>query len=176
MVAFFLAPETAKQLALDIEGALPANELHLTLSYLGDIGKLDPNGESNCRKELEKLAQDMPPISGVITGVATFSKETDGKNPIVALFDSADLPAFRQELMKSLNKTGIDFPREHGFIPHITLAYVNKPAELDLPDVKIKFDAITLAWGDNRAVIPLKGKPRDLLEGKEADGLPVHPF
>jgi hypothetical protein len=43
--------------------------------------------------------------------------------------------------------------REYGFLPHITLAYLDEEValpEIDTSDIRMQFEAVTLAWGDER--------------------------
>jgi len=98
------------------------DDLHITLAFLGDYRTL------NMQKVAWALAdftENARPIKTTLQGVARFvsGNETD---PIVALFDSPEFPAFRQSLTDALDQHGIPYHREHGFIPHMTLAYVPK--------------------------------------------------
>jgi len=59
----------------------------------------------------------------------------------------------------------------HGYTPHITLAYVDQDASLpveNIPMLPLVFDTITLAIGDDRYTFPLTAKPA--VPAQEAQG------
>lgn len=111
------------------------------------------------------FAKTHAPLSGVIAGVARFNTDGGDKNPVVALFDCADLPQFRQDLIEHLHGAGIheaELDANHGFIPHITIAYVpvdvNLKDELKLDPMPLKFTELTIAWGGQWHYVPLQAQ------------------
>jgi len=98
------------------------DDLHITLAYLGDYRTLDMKRVDYA---LADFTENAKPIKTKLQGVARFVSEND-TDPIVALFDSPEFPAFRQSLTDALDQHGIPYHREHGFIPHMTLAYLPK--------------------------------------------------
>lgn len=165
MVAFMLPADLAEAIALDAadlpEGSepTPAGELHLTLLFLGEA-------EGDAPEILEEVvaafAARRAPLSGRLNGFGRFTNiHREGEHAFYATFDAAGLPAFRQDLVDTLGAVGIESPSEHGFVPHITLAYLSADAptpSVALPDVEITFTAITLAWGGRFTDYPLSGE------------------
>lgn len=116
-------PETAS--LLSIEGYEAPEDLHLTLCVL-------PNFVSQRTQEVINVAQELaymvPPIKGRINGLGRFVNVSDGTDAIVALPDLPDLPEFRETLASTLRMIGIEVSKSHGYIPHITLAYIDNKA------------------------------------------------
>lgn len=134
------------------------DDLHITLLFLGDIAKLN---KAELISAAKSVASKMAPIDGLYNGLGAFAAtdENDGKLPIVALYDSPQLPYLRQALRDAL---GVEhFPQNHGFTPHTTLAYI-KPE--DCPEflypkefITKKFSSISLFWGDEHISFDFTG-------------------
>ncbi len=164
MVAFVVPPEFAKTLALNKVGegskALPADGLHLTLAYLGDSAEIAPRQEETAVL-VSKFAVSHPPIKGVIGGTGTFDGGgDDGENAFYASFDSPDLPAFRQTLVEWLGVIGHKIDTDHGFTPHITLAYLAEGEETPALQAhpEIEFKQIALYWGEHITTYDLENE------------------
>lgn len=166
MIAFYLPDHTALSLysyARTIAGTTNNVDLsgppdyHLTLCYLGNI--TDDEFAGIAETMLNQFGCAIS-VSGIIGGVGRFfnDRPDDPTNAIYASFDSPELPAFRQSIVNILNKNGIAYPDEHGFTPHITLAYIDKyqptPPIIFSP-IDCTFDKLVLAHGDHHVVIPL---------------------
>jgi 2'-5' RNA ligase len=162
MVALYPSAETAAALALDAGAApegsrvLPASELHLTLAYLGDVEDITRMSQGDLMRMIAEFAPKNPVIRGWVDGLARFNTEWEGFNPVVLLYDCDYLMWMRNWLMDWLPAQSA-----HGFIPHITLAYV--PVESATPDVRperreVIFDRIGVAWGDQVTLFPLAGE------------------
>jgi 2'-5' RNA ligase len=166
MICFYLPPEIAQFIALSIPGALPPEELHITLCYLGKAPELG-------MPVLEKLAVLMQqfshsfPISGVISGIGMFNTASseDGTNALYASFDSPAIGFFREIIRFSLLDAGIEVSDTHGFTPHITLAYLPAgepiPA-LTLPFIPVTFDRVSLQWAMERTDYGFQPEPPPL--------------
>ena len=153
MVAFDMEKDP---LGHDIEDA------HVTLVFLGNVADLEMQYDA-IRLVLDQFAATHAPISGKFGGVAIFptTEENDNKAPVVSLFDSPDLPAFRQALLHALGNVLPDIlDQTHGFTAHMTLAYTSDPS-LEIPTSSAQynktFDCITLYWGDARLPYLLGG-------------------
>lgn len=166
MIAFMLDNTAAENLIAaveeaEIENVTPAKEMHLTLAMLGKTDDLDVT-EEEVMQALGDFAQGEFSLRGVISGVGLFTNNQDADvNPLYASFDSPDLPAFRQALVEHLAEKGIAINTEHGFTPHITLAYIpadDPMPDIKLPDITLVFDQLSLAWGDNVSHFELKGE------------------
>lgn len=150
MVAFFLDPETAQQFA--VPGGEPPEDLHMTLAYLGDQSDV-PVDADTLAQIVQEWAAQTPPITGEISGHGVF---TNGEKPVTHMsVDCPGLPAARQSLIEHLQANGIEPRMDHGFDPHITLAYDNTP--VDVPATPVTFDHVTVSHGPNDMDMPMGG-------------------
>lgn len=143
---------------------LPLEEMHLTLFYPGEMSKLEFD-QSKLLAACKEFARTHAPLGGMIGGIARFNGGgKQDKTALVALWDCPELPQFRQELVELLHAGGIkevvDSAEEHGFIPHITIAYVPADATLkgdfSLAPIPLSFDDLTVAWGEEWHHIPFQ--------------------
>ncbi|MGH7274635.1 MAG: 2'-5' RNA ligase family protein, partial [Nitrospiria bacterium] len=173
MVAFMLPPQYTKQLAIFLEvlpescQIVPANELHLTLAYLGNA--VDLEGQRKAIKEtLTVLAEETLELIGRIGGFGRFlTNEADGTNAIYASFDAPELPAFRQKLVERLAGAGLDVANNHGFTPHITLCYLPADAttpDLIVPPLEMTLPNLTLGWGGVYTDFHLGGQKQNVID------------
>lgn len=157
MVALMLAPNEAGQLALDEPGAEPADQLHITLAYLGEAAQI--KDVDRLKAAVAGFAVTHAPITGHVQGMGRFTKVPAGKpTPVYASFDSPELPAWRQDLAQLLTKAGFPPAADHGFVPHITLAYLDSiaPTPAKPPaHVGLRFQQITLAVAGKQYDYPL---------------------
>src|SRR5690606_8413041 len=65
---------------------------------------------------------DWGPFSVKISGHGRFALD-DGTECLHALVDGAELPDFRQSIIRHLQAAGIQPVLNHGYTPHITLSY-----------------------------------------------------
>ena len=178
MAAFYLttlAQELPDYRAMLPEGAraIEPGEMHLTLAYLGETGELRYSREEVVAA-VREFARAAQPISGEVAGVGRFMTAEDGMNPFYASFDSPELPAFRQALAAFLKERGIEPVQNHGFTPHITLAYI--PLEAPMPDLRFEpipmtFYAVYVAWGDEDLAVETLEGAANLGKGLSLDGL-----
>ena len=102
------------------------------------------------------------PLTGSWGGTGRFNptEGSDGKPVLVALPDLPDLPEFRQDLVELLEDAGFEPAEDHGYTPHLTVAYddngrVRAMGELNCPIV---------------AVVAAGGRVDFQLTGTEDDG------
>lgn len=167
MVAFWLPKETADALALP-DGE-PPDQLHLTLAFHGNADELGKEKIASILKAVETVAKQHPPLEGVLSGIGRFNaSESSGSKDVVYLsFDAPALPHFRQELVNALTKADVPPYNNHGFTPHITLAYIDKDAPTPIQRTEnhaVRFDKIVVTVGDEH-------HPFDL---QEPQPLPIH--
>ena len=167
MLALFLAPHQAAPLrtlaeaVVDSQWLEPAEDYHITLCYLGTAADLGAPMREAYETALRTVAKMTPPLRGKIGGVGRFTADTEERTHVLyASFDCPGLPAFRQQLLAALQVQGIAPIEEHGFTPHITLAYI--PADMPTPTIELPpFDVTvidaTLAWAGARTAVPLSG-------------------
>ena len=164
MVAFYLEPEEAAKLALP-EGSLGAGDqasapedLHITLAYFGDINNHPQQTKLTMLYNLKWFAECFRPVSGKVSGYALFDSPEGEPKPFVALFDSPGLESFRNTLKMNMQSEGIYPAANHGFTPHITLAYLadgTKLPDAQIPALDLDFESISLCWGEERYDFPL---------------------
>jgi 2'-5' RNA ligase len=181
MIAFFV-PEAARETIVQLQTALPAGtdlvpaeELHLTLCYLGEAADL-AGVKTWLLAELAGSVRWRSGIVGTLAGYARFTSE-DGRDALVLLVDSPWLPSLYQDVQQAAGESGAYPPMKHGFIPHITLGYLPSGAEtpqLAVPLEEIPFEKLALAWGDEITRMPLYPAIKAASEGltvfKDAKG------
>lgn len=167
MVAFY--PTTAQQQEMAVEGGEPAEKLHLTLAYLGEVGaELQPEDEAKVIAAVSAWAAQQEPLSAVTNGHGIF----EGGPTLVtyASVDSPQLPAARQALVEALDKAGVPSTQDHGYIPHMTLAY-DERRDVQVPHVQLLFDTVVVAFAGSKTSIPLsKSAP----EAAQLSGIGTH--
>lgn len=164
MVALFPPDSAAAALAITgeqlPEGAspIPASDMHLTLGYLGDLEKGEVTFDHRwLLNAVMDFARNSVVVQGKVNGIARFNgTDENGQQALVALFDCEYLPAWRDWLT-----AGLPIKRNHGFMPHITLAYL--PAEAPTPNIlpgpmEIVFDRIGVSWGGQVTLFALQGE------------------
>ena len=164
MVAFVVPEGDAADIALnpaEVQSAAPPQELHLTLAYLGTTDEVDDEGEYYTRvlEALREVAAEHKPISGEVSGVGRFSIDSD-RDAFYYSFDSPALPALRQDIVEALDEAGIKVAMDHGFTPHITIAYLAAGEENPLrrADRKVlQFDDLIFSYAENRVAVRLGG-------------------
>ena len=164
MVAFEMPVTTGAALAASarqagIEAVSP-EEMHITLCFIDQMEEIQDKRKS-LERALKKFAGANAQLEGVVGGVGRFnaSVNSEGMDVIYASFDAPQLPEFRQGLVKAIEGTGVEISRAHGYTPHITLAYVEKGSDmpnLALETMALKFETVTLYWGDERISFDLK--------------------
>lgn len=158
MVALYPDPELAVELALP-DGET-TDRLHMTLGYLGktaEIGSLEDAIEA-----VRDWARKCPPLVGEISGYGVF---VAGPEPVTyASVDIPDLPAARQGLVDALEGTGSPIKCDHGYTPHITLAYAARRPKIEARPAS--FHKVHLVWGDDHYVFAL-GAESDLQESRD---------
>lgn len=160
-IALKVSPDVANQLALD-EAGEPADELHLTLAYLGDVNEFTTLQLAKVVVAVEDCTRWSPPLSGVVSGVGRFDGEV-GEGPSDVIYASVDMPgltALREALVNRIRGAGATIDEKHGFDPHVTLAYVER--EYATPDVQlggipIRFSSVCLYIGENEVEVALGG-------------------
>lgn len=159
---------TGMMIALEVPQSV-ADELHseetpphITLAYIPyeNIGKRTLD---DVLRIVQSCARSIPPLRGEVGGVGRFaaSHSSDHKEVEVALVDAPGLNEFRAQLIGKLEKAGVVYSRDHGFLPHITIRYI-QPGTEPTPDTvsRIPVDLTTLLVAQGASVkerVPLSG-------------------
>lgn len=161
MVAFMVGDDVVRELVTaaanaGVRGLVDGH--HVTLAYLGEMDAL-----ADVRERIEAavtaFAGIHPPLDARVSGVGRFTAtHRAGQDALYASVDSPELPNFRANLIRELSAQGVVFQSEHGFTPHITLAYLDEKMpmpDLRLPPRALHFTEVVLAWGDLHIRYPL---------------------
>lgn len=131
MIAYVPPLRVREHLASLVKGGEAADDLHLTLCFFPDYDALDI---SAVLEAMERVSVAFPTLPGKINGVGRFSTE-DG-DAIVALVDAPYLSTLREALTFELRELGVEYANNHGFTPHIIIAYL-KPGQQSQPITRI---------------------------------------
>lgn len=160
MIALRIPLPIAQQIA--IPGGEPARDLHVTLVYLGDSTLIPKKHMGELTKRLKAIASEQTPITGRIQGYGRFNPSPD-EDVIWVGLDSPDLPELRHKVLQAVLDSAVEPAGDHGFTPHITLAYVEPGEGEDSlpPDLDVEIKNLCFAMGDQEIVMPLAGKSAD---------------
>lgn len=161
MIGFWLNQEIATLLCL--ERGEPPESLHLTLTFHGNSDEMERSQIENILQSVESFAGEQPPIKGIVSGFGRFnaSESSDSRDVVYASFDAPDLPEFRQELVKRLQEIGAAPFKNHGFTPHITLAYIDQSESTPMQRInnhEMEFSEVVVTVGGTHYPFTLKGK------------------
>lgn len=176
MLAFYLPPKVASQLYTLVEAAgvtpVEPEAMHLTLLFMGDTNSYDDGERMDIQQSVQRFIDGQGvAIDGIVSGIGRFNTDEDSDtNALYASFDSPDLPVFRQGLFAAV-AWNLATEQQHGFTPHITLAYI--PADAPMPDIQlpvldVSFDTLTLAWGDEHIRYGIQKAGKTMPEVKAA--------
>lgn len=143
---------------LAVPQGLPASELHVTLLYLGQVAD-QPDGRGPALVSvLRALSAGLVPPAVRVSGVGRFVGGVDADDVtrpdvLYLSLDSPDLDRTRAAVVAACASVGAFNASEHGFTPHMTVAYL--PPGVERPDVRpraVEFDGEGLAlwWGSAR--------------------------
>jgi 2'-5' RNA ligase len=152
-----------QQLRADLQKAYPfmddetRDSLHITLIYLGDSRTLDV--EKTVRA-MYSTASSTPAIKGKMQGLARFVGADEGKDAIVITLDSQDVLKLYESLCRGLEERNIPYHKEHGFIPHMTIGYVEKDSPIPVDTIEpmeINFSELSFVSGEQILPATLEG-------------------
>lgn len=150
MVALYPDAATAAELA--VAGGEDANDLHVTLAFLG---KAKGKSLKSALNAVRAWAATCPleGLSGEISGVGHFADSHKGTPITYRSIDLPALPDLREQLVRDLDAAGVPPNRDHGFTPHMTIDYKKREPKIEIRP--ITFTTVTLSWGDEQYTIPL---------------------
>lgn len=167
MIALVPTQADAERLVLDGDGALPLEELHLTLAYLGEAGTWPAETRTALIDSLTAWASDVSQVSGDVFGVANWNPGGDDPAWVWSTGDGAagggqlGLSEVRALALASAEDTASDLvPAQHTpFVAHVTGAYSADPWPLEPMLARVgpvTFDRLRVAFAGAVTDIPLK--------------------
>lgn len=161
IVALF--PDSATARKLHVVGGEKADNLHMTMAYLfEEFTPTDLSDTVDAVANYARMAMNheegMWPLIGETSGFGRFSMSEED-DVLYAGVDISSLPAHMDCLTECLMHKGLAPRRDHGFTPHITLQRLKSGEPVPFqryPNIDLKFDFVTVAFGSNRYNIPLK--------------------
>lgn len=151
-VMIALVPDEPENLALDHPEALTADDLHITLCYLGKVQDLSSFDKTEI---LTKARQVVGDVSKSFTanpdGVVVMGKNEDGVPATALLVQSDDIVKLYEAMAEAVGYES-KFP---SFIPHMTTGY-GVPVEMaqDKVGQDIEFSNVLVKFGDARHLLP----------------------
>lgn len=159
LVALWIDPETAEQLAT--KAGEPAAALHITLCHGADAAQYDDLTLARILTSIDDVVRWRDPIEGVVSGHGRFyaTDSSDAKDVVYAVPSVPGLAELRNDVASALRAAGVSLSDQHGWTPHITLAYLDETAKLPaLPKTAtpLRFAAVTVCIGDRKTTIPFR--------------------
>jgi 2'-5' RNA ligase len=155
MVSLHLPREIAEQIAL--AGGEAPESMHITFAYLGK--NLTDEQKSAAVCAVRRFAQQAGPIKATLGGVGRFSAShtSEGRDVVYLSVDSPDITRLRPKLLEELAAEGIEPSNAHGYVPHVTLAYVKTTARTPLkrfPPLAVEFPCVSLTVANKQMMLP----------------------
>jgi 2'-5' RNA ligase len=157
MIALVPSPADLERLA--VEGGEDADQLHVTLLFLGKADDYDEDQRAAIIDAARTVADDLEDVLEV-DGFSLAMFNPNGDEPCdVLLISGEDLASAHALVEDEIDDLDFDLPDQHTpWHPHITLLYTDDPAELeDLVDLAgpVTLTHIRVAFGDEVTDIPL---------------------
>src|SRR5688500_17871055 len=162
MIALVPSDDDLVRLKIDRDGAEPANELHLTLFYLGDAVDIPPAKQQQLATAIGNAVEDrgLGAVTAHAFGVAHWNPASDDPAWVLNVGDDEDELSVTRELIAEVMQS-VEFspPTQHTpWQPHICLAYAgddwSDEGRRRLGDVT--FDRVRLAFGGDVTDVPLR--------------------
>lgn len=171
MVALRMTDADAERLAVD--GGLPAEEMHMTLAYLGESADIPAAAREKILRGMGRIAKKVGgPLAAEGFSVNAFNPGDANDRPtaIVMGINGAMLGSLQQGVCKTLgNCDGLDMPEQHEpWAAHATLAYDGDLSKIEQYADRVgplTFDRLRVAFGDDVTDIPLG----EIIERDKAD-------
>lgn len=172
MVALIPTAEDAARLAID--GGEPADELHVTLMYLGEAAKLGAQGQQDVINAVSSAINGMPTVDAEVFSAAIY--KPDGSDPCLVYQLTGDmLDAVHSMVSGAL--VGVPIPDQlNPWFAHATALYgddLGRLADLIANLGPVTFDRVRLAFAGEVIDIPLIDDPADVDPAQFDDDLQV---
>lgn len=168
VIVMFALPEKFAQ-KIAIKGGQGPEGLHVTVCYVGKAKDLGKGKIKMIGKICKHVARSFEPLSARLGGLGRFAaaKTSDNKDVVYASVDAPRLEELRGALLRLLKGANIEWATDHGYSPHITLAYIDPSDPLPVSRIaakQFKLDKLVFAVGSDRKEFSLTG--RKLLTGE----------
>ncbi|MEU7170322.1 2'-5' RNA ligase family protein [Micromonospora tulbaghiae] len=164
MVALIPRAEDAARLA--VEGGEPADELHVTLAYLGDAADLSDAARQDIIDAVSSAVNGMPRIDADAFSVNVFNPgdaEPDRDTCLVLGMSGDLLDAVHTMVGEALAYSGASVPPQHSpWHCHMSLIYTDDLGRVKEAAAKVgpvSFDRLRIAFAGQHIDIPLIGDP-----------------
>lgn len=181
MIALRMTDADAARLA--VEGGEPADELHITLAYLGDGTQIDDATRNQVVAAVRAAIDGAGPVEGNGFALSAFNPgDSEPETAIVLGVGGAGLTELHDRISDALGQmmdpdgecdpdedgdcppaAGFALPEQHSpWVPHITLAYSGDLGLIEqLTDRvgPVTFDRVRVAFAGATTDLPLAGEP-----------------
>jgi 2'-5' RNA ligase len=176
MLALYPPDDVAAQVVAMAGVTMPAEQLHVTVAYCGSADMLRDEQIAGAILTAKMLSLGEEPLNAKLNGIGRFnaSDSSDGKDVIIAIVDCPGLDKLRNKACKMLEYHDCEPSDDHGYTPHMTLAYVDAGSESPLtmmPTIDLTFDRISVAVGGKVAHFPFVEVEEEM--GRMNQGLPM---
>ena len=166
-----LVPPRWARKHLAVEGGEPADDLHLTLAYLGRAEAMSPERMGALEELLADFAPGQRELKAEVGPVGRFeaSESSKGKEVVWRAVSAACLGEMRSELVEVLETAGFGVAQELEFVPHMTVGLVEPGRSLEVAAQQLgcRLDSLWLFGA---------GEPKKFdLEGKAVEGVRRRP-
>lgn len=155
MIALVPTMADAARLALDEDNGEPADELHLTLCFLGDAVNYEQPQRDALVTSIEDLvtASRFGPVQGNAFGVNYWNPTSEDPAWVLAVGEPEDGSLLEAHglVYEAMYNVSLSVPEQHKpWVPHVTIAYGTEPIlkEMEARLGPITFDRIRVAFGD----------------------------
>jgi 2'-5' RNA ligase len=154
MIALYPSKTDSKKIALkeiQAKEILTADDLHITMFYIGDYKDLKKEQEQLIDTILKNFTTSFSPMPIKIGGIGVFdSKEDNNTHAMYASINSPELVDFRTKLAEIFDMLKIEYAKNFSYTPHMTLAYIESetPLPIEIPELDTKMDTIKFKLGD----------------------------
>lgn len=173
-----VCPEDADRLAVD--GGEDADELHMTLMYLGDAAGISQEEREAVVEALLHPLGELRATDGEIFAVSMFNPNgaEDGREPcVVGLVSGEWATLLHDTVLKAVNNVDGYYPPEQRspWVAHVTLVYTDDADLSYFTDLvgPVRFDSVEVAFGEDRYEIPLRQADDGVSDVAEPSELPV---
>lgn len=127
------AADLSRRLSKTVDGRfVPADNYHLTLAFLGEIGESEARAAMDA---IDEACRAVGPLPIDVDGLGSFGKRAGGAGLWLSVARDPELMALTERLRDGLTARGVGFDASFSFAPHITLARRAKLSAGALPNL-----------------------------------------